>query len=244
MLGVQTPSARFYSIQPQFPQKVSSPSTFAPTKAIRKTSTIPGAQVRGHDSSSESTPIRGAFIVALPGPTKRVYQMKELVPIVKRPTSPGVLAVVGGLILIASGVTSGSIFLTGLGYVNQYLGPSIGSQGDLFVHLAIAMLTFIVGLGGILVVAGGVLLLRHEGFAGRLLIGLGGGMAVFGLLFSMFEALYVTGFSAPVFHQTYFTLYWLGSIIATIASLLSDRAWYASILTKISSVFSKRARNR
>jgi len=168
--------------------------------------------------------------------------MKELKPMAERSTTPGVLAIVAGLILIASGVASGSIFLTGLGYVNQYLGSSIGPEGDLLLHLAIAMLTFVVGLGGILVVAGGVLLLRKHGFAGGLLLGLGGGMAIFGLLFSMAYALYVTGFSAPVFHQSYFTLYWFGSILATIANLLYNRAWYGSILARISNLVSKRAR--
>jgi len=136
----------------------------------------------------------------------------------------GGVAVVAGLILIASGVSSGSLLLTGLGYVDKYLGSTITPDGELLLHLAIAMLTFIVGLGGILVVAGGVMLLRNHSFAGRVLIGLGGGMAILGLLFSMAEALYVTGFSAPVFHQPYFTLYWFGSILATISVLLSRRA--------------------
>lgn len=139
-------------------------------------------------------------------------------------TRAGAVAVVAGLILIASGVTSGSLLLTGLGYVGKYLGSAITPDGDLLLHLAIAMLTFIVGLGGVLVVAGGVLLLRNHIFAGRLLIGLGGGMAILGLLFSMAEALYVSGVSAPVFHQSYFTLYWFGAILATISVLLSRRA--------------------
>ena len=141
----------------------------------------------------------------------------------KQLVTPGVLAVIAGLILIASGVTSGSIFLTGLGYADRYLGSGIGPEGGLLLNLAIAMLTFIVGLGGLLVVAGGLLLLGNQGFAGRLVMGLGGGMAVFGLIFSMIYALYAGGFSAPVFHQSYFTLYWFGSILATIANLLSRR---------------------
>jgi len=136
----------------------------------------------------------------------------------------GVLAVIAGMLLLASGVTSGSLLLTGLGYVDKYLGSSITSEGDFLLRLAIVTLTFVVGLGGILVVAGGVLLLRNHGSAGRLLLGLGGGMAILGLLFSMAEALYVTGLSAPVFHQSYFTLYWLGSILATMSILLSRRA--------------------
>jgi hypothetical protein len=139
----------------------------------------------------------------------------------ERRLTPGVLAVIAGLILIVSGITSGSLFLTGLDYADRYLGPSIGTEGGLLLNLAITMLTFVVGLGGLLVVAGGLLLLGNQGFAGRLMMGLGGGTAVFGLLFSMAYALYAVGFSAPVFHQSYFSLYWVGSILATIANLLS-----------------------
>jgi len=136
----------------------------------------------------------------------------------------GVLGIIAGLLLLASGVTSSSLLLTGLGYVDKYLGSSITTEGDFFLQLAVAMLTFVVGLGGILVVAGGMLLLLNHRFVGRLLLGLGGGMAILGLLFSMAEALYVTGFSAPVFHQSYITLYWFGAVLATTSILLSRRA--------------------
>ncbi len=148
-------------------------------------------------------------------------RMKELVPQTLR--RAGVLAVIAGLILIASGVTSGSILLTGLGYVDNYVGSSIGPAGQSVLQLAILMLTFLVGLGGILAIAGGVLLLRRHGSSGRFLIGLGGGTAIFGLLFSMGEALFVTGISAPIFYQPYFTLYWIGAILATVSIFLSRR---------------------
>jgi hypothetical protein len=115
------------------------------------------------------------------------------------------------------------LLLTGLGYVDNYLGPSVGSLGQFVLQLAIVALTFVVGLGGFLVIAGGALLLRRHGFWGMFLIGLGGGTAIFGLLFSMGVALYVSGFSAPIFYRPYFTSYWIGSILATIASLLSRR---------------------
>lgn len=72
-------------------------------------------------------------------------------------------------------------------------------------------------------VMGGILLLAKHGSLGRFLIGLGGGMAIVGLLISMGEALYVTGLSAPIFHEAYFGLYWFGAILATISILLSRR---------------------
>jgi hypothetical protein len=135
----------------------------------------------------------------------------------------GVLAVIAGLTLIASGVTSGSILLTGLGYLDKYVGSSFGSTGQPVVQLAIVVVAFLDGLGGISAIAGGVLLLRGHGSSGRILIGLGGGSAIFGLLFSMVKGLYATGTSAPVFYQPYFTLYWIGAILATVSILISRR---------------------
>jgi hypothetical protein len=148
-------------------------------------------------------------------------RVKELVPRSFR--RAGFLAVIAGLILIASGVTSGSILLTGLGYVDNYLGSSAGSAGQSVVQLAIVVVTFLVGLGGISAIAGGVLLLRGHGSFGRFLIGLGGGTAILGLLFSIGKALLVTGTSAPIFYQSYFTLYWIGAILATVSILISRR---------------------
>ena len=146
---------------------------------------------------------------------------KQMVPRSFR--SAGVLAIIAGLIIIVSGVTSGSILLTALGYVDNYIGSSVGSAGQFVLQLAIGALTYLVGFGGLLAIAGGVLLLLKHGSLGRFLIGLGGGMAIIGLLFSMAEALFVTGLSAPIFHQFYFGLYWVGAILATISIYLSRK---------------------
>jgi hypothetical protein len=135
----------------------------------------------------------------------------------------GYLAIIAGLILLASGVTSGSILISGLSYLKSYIGPSIGSA-SLLLQYAIAGLVFLVGLGGLLAIVGGLLLLAKHGSAGRFFIGLGGGMAIFGLLFSMAWALYATGLSAPIFQQVYFGLYWIGAVLATISYFLSRRA--------------------
>src|ERR1017187_9420684 len=110
---------------------------------------------------------------------------KQLVPQSFR--KAGVVAVVAGLILIASGITSGSILITSLDYVDKYAGSSVGPAGQSMLQFAIDALTYVVGFGGLLAVLGGVLLLRRHGSSGRALIGLGGGTAIFGLLFSIAE---------------------------------------------------------
>lgn len=135
----------------------------------------------------------------------------------------GVIAVVAGLILIASGVSSGSMLLTGLGYLDDHVGSSIGTAGQSLLQLVIAIVSILVGLGGLSAIAGGVLLLRGHGSSGRFLIGLGGGTAIFGLLISIGRALVVSGASAPIYFQPYFVLYWIGAILATVSMLVSRR---------------------
>ena len=145
--------------------------------------------------------------------------------VVSRTTSfrtAGYIAILAGLILVASGVVSGSILITGLNALNNFIGPSIGSA-SILIQYAITALLFLIGFGGFLAVVGGILLLARHGSAGRFLIGLGGGMAIFGLLFSMAGALYTTGISAPIFHQAYLGLYWIGAILATFSYFLSRR---------------------
>jgi hypothetical protein len=83
------------------------------------------------------------------------------------------------------------------------------------------MLAYLVGFGGLLAILGGLLLLGGHGSSGRILIGLGGGTAIFGLLFAMAEALFVTGTSAPIFYQTFYLVYWVGAILATISIFMS-----------------------
>jgi hypothetical protein len=135
----------------------------------------------------------------------------------------GVIAVVAGLILIASGVSSGSMLLTGLGYLDNHVGSSIGTAGQSLLQLVIAIVGLLVGLGGFSAIAGGVLLLRGHGSSGRFLIGLGGGTAIFGLLISIGRALLVSGASGPIYFQPYFALYWIGAILATVSMLVSRR---------------------
>ncbi|MHB8566817.1 MAG: hypothetical protein ACYC7D_00680 [Nitrososphaerales archaeon] len=149
--------------------------------------------------------------------------IKELKPAPSHFREAGVLALISGLVLIASGVTSGSLLLTALNYVDKYLGPHLPFAGNFLLKLAITTVTFLVGLGGVLVIIGGASVLSKHGSVGRILIGLGGGMAILGLLFSMAEVYYTSGFSSAIFHQSYFTLYWIGAVLATASILLSRK---------------------
>jgi hypothetical protein len=130
---------------------------------------------------------------------------------------------IAGLVLIASGISSGSVLLTGLDFLDNHVGSSIGVAGQSLLQLTIVIVSFLVGLGGISAIAGGALLLRGHGSSGRFLIGLGGGTAIFGALISVGEALFTSGVSAPIFQQPVFALYWIGAILATVSIFVSRR---------------------
>ncbi len=136
---------------------------------------------------------------------------------------PAYLAILAGLILIASGINTGSIFLKALHFVDDHIASIIGSRGDYVLQLMIVVITFLVGLGGFTVILGGLLLLSKHGSAGRFLVGLGGGTAIFGEIFSLGVTLYYGGYSAPIFQGAFFSLYWIGAILATTSILLSRR---------------------
>ena len=140
-----------------------------------------------------------------------------------REKRPGYLAIFAGLILVVSGINTGSIFLKALYFVNDHIGSSIGSGGDFVLQLMIVAITFLVGLGGLTVMVGGLLLLGKHGSVGRFLIGLGGGTAIFGEIFSLAGTLYYGGYTAPIFQGEFFALYWIGAILATASILLSRR---------------------
>jgi len=115
------------------------------------------------------------------------------------------------------------MLLTGLHYLDNHIGSTIGAPGQSLVQLAIATLNFLVGLGGTSAIAGGLLLLRGHGSSGRFLIGLGGGTAIFGVLLSIGEAVFVSGLATPIFYQSFFALYWIGAVLATVSILVSRR---------------------
>ena len=141
----------------------------------------------------------------------------------KKPTlilrTTGIIGILAGLILLVSGYTSHPILLTILNLVDQHLSSSLSPTALYALKLAITVFNFLVSLGGIVVAVGGVvLLLKHRTF-GRILIWLGGGMGIFGLLFTMGEAYYYSHFSLVVFHAEY----WIGLVLATLAFLIAKK---------------------
>ena len=131
----------------------------------------------------------------------------------------GMVALVSGFLIVASGVSAHGLLLFVLEFlkdkVPNYL---LGLTGE-FASLAIQVLAVIITMGGITVILGGIALLSARLFTGRLLIALGGGAGFFGLVITMTYSVLTMGLPTIITHSEY----WIGVILAVIARSLARR---------------------
>ncbi len=131
-----------------------------------------------------------------------------------------VMAVIAGANLILSGYTSSPILLNFLRQIGTssrlYLPPA--QVYDL--KLVTSTLSFLMGFGGFLVFIGGLLFFRKHRSSSKYSVGIGAGMGVFGLLFFMTEANYLSAFSLVQFHAEY----WISIVIASAAIWVAKKA--------------------
>jgi hypothetical protein len=131
----------------------------------------------------------------------------------------GIVGIISGVILVVSGYITHPILLTMLSFIDEHYASSMSAMELYFLKLAISILTSLTALGGIVVICSGVvLLLKHRTF-GRILMWLGGGVGIFGLLFTAGEAFYYSHFSLASFHAEY----WLGLVLSAVAIWLSKK---------------------
>jgi hypothetical protein len=135
-------------------------------------------------------------------------------------TVSAVLALIGGLLIITSGYRSHGFLITILGLADQKFGSQLPGTLQWFTSLSITVLGAVIALGGILVVLGGVIIALKHIWMGRLLIGLGGGVGFLGIAIALGVAVFTSGFGTILTHLDY----WLGVVVASVASQLAKRA--------------------
>ena len=130
----------------------------------------------------------------------------------------GLLAMVGGFLMIWSGYASHSVLYQTIG---QYGVPYLQFPTAVdAATLVISILEYLNALGGIVVVIGGIILVSGHGSSGRTVIILGGGAGLIGLLASC-------GYSADErgLNQTLsFAPYWAGLVLTVVARRVSRGA--------------------
>jgi hypothetical protein len=130
----------------------------------------------------------------------------------------GLLAIMGGVLMLESGYTSRGFLYMALGYAEpQILDLLKGIAADAAL-IAIFVLELVIALGGLTVAVGGIIILARHSTTGRILIFLGGGAGFLGLLVSFGYSTYRLGGFGPVLS---YLPYWLGLALAIVGRRLA-----------------------
>ena len=124
------------------------------------------------------------------------------------------LCLVGGLLVMLAGV-SGTI---------QLMEELLMSNGEVMdptalmtVEIVTGMLVLLTGLGGMGIVASGIILTTRRVQLGRILVALFTGMGVLGLAANLVQLVMVGTLAMDLMHQVGQSLGWIGAIFAIIA---------------------------
>ncbi len=129
----------------------------------------------------------------------------------------GIIAMIGGVIIVLSGFRTGSFLVTAASYSEAKFGSLLPGEALSAIQIALLVLSFVIGFGGLLAILGGVLVIAKHVTIGKIFIGLGGGVGFLGIAISVGYTIYVNGFSVLVPHVDY----WVGVVVATVGRYLA-----------------------
>ncbi len=124
-----------------------------------------------------------------------------------------VIAIVAGILLAIAGVSGLATWETIKDFVTTHVIDNI------IVQIVFAILIFIASLGGISVIAGGLLLGKNKVGTGKLLITLGAGLGLIGLIFSFVVAYSEQNFSLGSF----LSIGTIGLILSVVARIITKK---------------------
>jgi hypothetical protein len=133
----------------------------------------------------------------------------------------GFLAMVGGLLMLASGYSSRGFLYTALGYAEPQISNLLSGAAASAAILAITVVELVIALGGLTVLVGGLIIVVRHTTAGRVLIWLGGGAGFLGLLIGFGYSVYRLGGLDPVLS---YLPYWVGLALAVVGRRLAKGA--------------------
>jgi len=123
------------------------------------------------------------------------------------------IAILAGLLLLIAGVSGLATWETIKEFVNKHI------IDNNIVQIIFAILIFIASLGGISVIAGGLLIGKNKIGTGKLLITLGAGLGLIGLIFSIIVAYTEGNFTLGSF----FSIGTIGLILSIIARVIAKK---------------------
>jgi hypothetical protein len=133
----------------------------------------------------------------------------------------GALAVVGGVLMLASGYTSRGLLYTALNLAEPHISDFLTGMAANVAVLAVTVLELVIALGGFAVMVGGLVVLTNHTTTGRTLIYMGGGAGFLGLVVSFGYTAYKMGGVSPVLA---YLPYWVGLAMAVSGRWLAKGA--------------------
>lgn len=133
----------------------------------------------------------------------------------------GTLVAFGGLLMVLSGYSSRGFLYTALGYAQPEISNFLSGIAENAAVLAITMVELVIALGGLTVLAGGLIILTNHTTTGRALVYLGGGAGFLGLVVSFGYSVYRLGGFDPVLS---YLPYWVGLVMAIAGRRLAKGA--------------------
>jgi len=123
------------------------------------------------------------------------------------------IAIIAGILLLISGVSGLATWET----IKDFVTTNI--IDNTFVQIIFTILIFIASLGGISVIAGGLLIGKNKIGTGKLLISLGAGLGLIGLIFSIIVAYTEGNFTLGSF----FSIGVIGLILSIVARAVAKK---------------------
>ncbi len=124
-----------------------------------------------------------------------------------------VVAIIAGILLLISGMNGLATMETIKDFVTEHV------MDNEIIQLVFVILILIASLGGIAVIAGGVLIGKKRVIPGRLIIAIGAGLGLIGLIFSIAVAIVEGSFTITSF----FTIGAVGLILSIVARMIAKK---------------------
>ena len=123
--------------------------------------------------------------------------------------------------MVVSGYAARGFLYQALGYAEPHLSDLLNGGVASTAVIVVTLVQFVIGLGGLTVMAGGLVVLANHTSIGRFIILLGGAGGFLGLLISFGYSAYKVGGVGPVL---YYLPYWAGLLLAVLGRRLAKGA--------------------
>ena len=123
------------------------------------------------------------------------------------------IATVAGILLLIAGISGLTTWETIKDFVTKHV------MDNTITQIIFAILIFIASLGGIAVIAGGLLIGKNKTVTGKLLINLGAGLGLIGLIFSIIVAYTDRNLTLGSF----FSIGTIGLILSIVARIIAKK---------------------